>query len=356
MEYHDVPPKCEFCKVFAHPVKLCRERPLTAEEKHNHEKDATKMRHNGMTPNAVRGVDEGDDGFTVVTRRKGGTKPSGSGTGQIKRERHQVIQNKNVPVHQRNIVKRKGPEIKAPQDNGAGSGVHNTQENTNETQGKEHLGQNSGEGIEVVHLGDMEVDPSNSVKANHTKSRFSLTSVVEIANRFILLDEEGKELDEGDNVNVQGNKGDDMDRDMNAGWIKKQERILNTKYNELVNQSQRFEAKKHVQERLVPLSNVLSSWSTRQKEYFRLLCNLHNFGEGYRAAAWDQPTSADLEHANLMEYVESTKEVEPEKECTTDFMILDKGQHTINLNMEGQSMEYMQSSRESGLTKEALNN
>ncbi|KAI3755460.1 hypothetical protein L1987_55261 [Smallanthus sonchifolius] len=156
------------------------------------------------------------------------------------------------------------------------------QEILNETQDKDQTGQNSDEGIGGKHSGVMELDPSNSVQARHNKPRSSSPSVIETANRFILLDDEGKELDEGVSINVQECNEAGIDSKMNAGWIKKQERILNTKYNELVNQSQRFEAKK--------------------------------------AAAWDQPPSIRSEHATFMDTGELMKEVEPEKECLSDPM------------------------------------
>ncbi|KAI3682281.1 hypothetical protein L1987_82153 [Smallanthus sonchifolius] len=213
----------------------------------------------------------------------------------------------------------------------------------------EHTGQNSDEVIGGIHSGAMEIDPRRSVTAIHNKPRNSSTSVVETANRFILLDEEGKELDEEATVGVQESNKEGIDSNMNAGWIKKQERILNTQYNELVNQSQRFEAKKYVQERIVPLSNILSNWSTRQKEYFRLLCNLHDFGDGYRAAACDQPLSTSSDHVNIMDTGEVMTEAEPEKECVSDPMLLDKGHPPINLNVENQGME-------AGLSNETYKN
>ncbi|KAI3802811.1 hypothetical protein L1987_30954 [Smallanthus sonchifolius] len=194
----------------------------------------------------VSGLGGEDDGFTVVTRRKGGNRPPGSG---------------------------KGPEVTVSQGKGASIGVQHTQENMNESQGNKQMGQNSGVQIEEVHLGDMDVDPSISVKANPTKSRNSSTSVVKTTNRFILLDEEGNELEEGNNSCCMG-----------------------------------------------------SAYITRQ------------------------------ENVNPMESVDLAKEGESEKEGTTEFMILDNGQHLNNSNVEGYHMGNMQSRRESGLAEEELNN
>ncbi|KAI3805712.1 hypothetical protein L1987_28330 [Smallanthus sonchifolius] len=275
----------------------------------------------------------------VSDKKEMRNKTTGVRYGSDPKGKVQVIQNKNVSVHQRNIVKRTGPDTIAALNNGAGNGMQDNQPKLNETQDKEQTGQNSENGIGGMHLDAMEFDPGNSVKAIHNKPRNSSTSVVETANRFILLDDEGNELDEGATVNVQESKEEGMDSNMNAGWIKKQDRILNTQYNERVNQSQRFEAKKYVQERLVPLSNILSSWSTSQKEYFRLLCNLHDFGDGYRAAAWDQPLSTSSDQVIIIDSGEVMTEAEPAKECLSDPMLLDKGHPPINPNVEIQEDE-----------------
>ncbi|KAI3827120.1 hypothetical protein L1987_01184 [Smallanthus sonchifolius] len=50
-----------------------------------------------------------------------------------------------------------------------------------------------------------------------------------------------------------------------------------------VPQDQRFDAKKHVLEKLVPLDIILAEWPAPKKEYFRHLCSIYSFDEGYLA-------------------------------------------------------------------------
>ncbi|KAI3820202.1 hypothetical protein L1987_07745 [Smallanthus sonchifolius] len=157
-----------------------------------------------------------------------------------------------------------------------------------------------------VQSADNQQDPPTRVKP-----RKPLISVVETSNRFNLLDEEGNIIEENGENTVEGITDDGIPKSLNMGWIKRQERMLNSRYASLVTQEQRFEAKKYVMDKLVPIQSVLSGWPIYLLEYFRLLCNLHNFGEGYMAAASESEylaehgTNGENNNGTPMEEVES---------------------------------------------------
>ncbi|KAI3809581.1 hypothetical protein L1987_19176 [Smallanthus sonchifolius] len=173
-------------------------------------------------------------------------------------------------------------------------------------------------------------------KQNGIKPNFS---VVETANRFCLLDEDGTEImDTTETLEVGTNEGV-IPEDLNAGWIKTQESNLDAKYNNQVTPMQRIEAKKYVLDKLVPLTTVLSTWSILHLEYFRCLCSLHNFGAGYLAVSGDSflgvGRSVNPPPPNQNEDVE---EVESETDGTAEFMTEDIPR-SPSTNMDAISLE-----------------
>ncbi|KAI3730207.1 hypothetical protein L1987_61376 [Smallanthus sonchifolius] len=109
-------------------------------------------------------------------------------------------------------------------------------------------------------------------------------SVMETTNRFALLDEEGNELGDIQGAMEDENNVGDMPQELHTGWIKKQERTLNARYYQNLSQDQRFEAKRYILDHLIPLDATLSNWPKPLVEYFRHLCSLYNFNDGYQAA------------------------------------------------------------------------
>ncbi|KAI3830320.1 hypothetical protein L1987_04458 [Smallanthus sonchifolius] len=136
----------------------------------------------------------------------------------------------------------------------------------------------------------------NTARGDHTNTRTKQrVNIVETSNSFQLLDEEGNMINEdsmGDNNNLskvnQYNEG-------NGNWQRKQERVLNTRFRNSLIQDQRFEAKRYVIDKLVPLDSSLSEWSPNLLEYFRQLCSIYEFGDGYLAAARDRTQDMDCE-------------------------------------------------------------
>ncbi|KAI3808235.1 hypothetical protein L1987_24184 [Smallanthus sonchifolius] len=83
---------------------------------------------------------------------------------------------------------------------------------------------------------------------------------------------------------------------------------------------QRYEVKKYVLDRLVPLEMVLSRWPIVQLEYFRGLCSLYNFGEGFLAVSSDNFLGAGKNRNNSQIQNEDVEEVESKTGGTAEFM------------------------------------
>ncbi|KAI3684037.1 hypothetical protein L1987_84559 [Smallanthus sonchifolius] len=170
------------------------------------------------------------------------------------------------------------------------------------------------------------------------KPKSPKVTLLETSNSFSLLDEEGNVLEE-----IKGGQAVVMQEieklnNLNDGWIKKQERTLNAKYNQEVSQDQRFEAKRYVLDKLVPLESVFSSWSRSQIEFFRHLCSLYNFGEGYLMASRNRNHRNDQEDAANIESEDSMEEVCSETDATAVFMKNDEPHMDTTMYSVGASM------------------
>ncbi|KAI3693490.1 hypothetical protein L1987_76433 [Smallanthus sonchifolius] len=144
--------------------------------------------------------------------------------------------------------------------------------------------------------------------------------MVETKNRFLLLNKDGDDID-GDRITQDMDQQANTDLEKgNDGWRKRQERTLNVRFRNLVTQKQRFEAKRLILDRLVPLESTLSEWTPPAFEYFRHMCSIFDFGEGLQAVARDRLTDQD----NLnMELDHSDEEVASEIDGTADLMKTD---------------------------------
>ncbi|KAI3675000.1 hypothetical protein L1987_84580 [Smallanthus sonchifolius] len=276
-----------------------------------------------------------DEGFTVVKRRKNNNRQTGLGSENNQRnnnaqrwrrrnnDEHHVVSNRKtgtpglVNLHERNIVINQNRE-ELPESLGAG-------------RGEEVVGTNSGNKPDSPspRLHDQNKMVSReSITGKGTNATTPNYRVVEMTNRFSLLDTEGNEVEnviEGmENTTTQVNKPSRS----NEGWIKKQERILNTEYSEEINQEQRFEVKRYVIDQLIPLESVLSGWSNPQLQYFRQLCSIHNFGLGYLAA--NREGGDDMSDVDMGMDAENTEEVETETEGAA-VMMKDDGPIATNI-------------------------
>ncbi|KAI3800252.1 hypothetical protein L1987_28339 [Smallanthus sonchifolius] len=304
--------------------------------------EAVKRKVNQDTPNTT--IHEGsglqdDAGFTVVRRVKNNNKKNGLGSGnnhmsnniQGGRMRYNTDSRTNsngrtgnaglVNLYERNIVNNQNMEEVT-----GNSGVRRENGNLGSTSGNKtnppiprlHDQRNMGARAEASGKG---------INAANQKYR-----VVETINRFSLLDTDGNELEnviEGmEAITNQTNKPCNS----NDGWIKKQERILNTKYSKDIIQEQRFEEKRYVIDQLVPLESVLSGWSSPQLQYFRHLCSIHNFGLGY--VATNREADEARSDVDMGMDAENIEEVESETEGAA-MMMKDDG--PIETNSANQS-------------------
>ncbi|KAI3740997.1 hypothetical protein L1987_58661 [Smallanthus sonchifolius] len=151
--------------------------------------------------------------------------------------------------------------------------------------------------------------------------------MVETSNSFHLLDQEGNELEEVNKDNAIKKNGEHTLHDKQDGWVRKQERTLNARFRDRLSQAQRFEAKRYVLDKLLPLDSTISEWSPSLLEYFRHLCSIYNFGEGTAAA--DRERIHDLQQHGH-ESVEPMEEVESE----TDGMATMMNSNYPKVNME----------------------
>ncbi|KAI3823036.1 hypothetical protein L1987_04461 [Smallanthus sonchifolius] len=283
VEYLNVPAKCDHCKAFGHDFNACKVRPKTTEEL----ADVQKMKGSGTGNNHRNNNSQGG-------RRRNNTKPRANSngrtgdTGIVNLYERNIVNNQNVSV---------GKDESAARRENENLGGNLSNKTNPQIPGLRDQ-RTKGERVEASGKG---------FNAPTPKYR-----VVENTNRFSLLDTEGNELE-----NVIEGMGDTTTQrnrpcNSNEGWIKKQERILNTNYSKDITQEQRFEAKRYVIDQLVPLESVLSGWPSSQLQYFRQLCSIHNFGLGY--VATNREGDEDRTDVNMGMDVESIEEVESETE------------------------------------------
>ncbi|KAI3703172.1 hypothetical protein L1987_73060 [Smallanthus sonchifolius] len=292
VEFENVPDKCDHCMVFGHSFKNCRLRPRTEDEK-NKEAHLNREGTVHKIPNQFNG------------------------------------QQNNRSNHHRNLAnagyhgRRRGPgSVQVKDRNIQQTKKHNAQPESSKSKGNREacnlMEMNiTGENGQPKH---MQTEDNPLDLPSRVKPRKPLISVIETANRYTLLDEDGNTIEENRENNESVNNDSGIPKSLNAGWIKKQERRLNSRYSSLVNQEQRFEAKKYVLEKLVPIQSVLSGWPIYLLEYFRLLCILHNFGDGYMAAASERDYLEDQVINGMQNNGTPMEEVESETDAMASLM------------------------------------
>ncbi|KAI3773239.1 hypothetical protein L1987_47763 [Smallanthus sonchifolius] len=145
--------------------------------------------------------------------------------------------------------------------------------------------------------------------------------MVETSNRFVLLDREGKELHDIEEAMDSSSIGQSSTyKQGNERWAKKQERVINTKYANLINQDKRYEVKRYIIDRLVPLESTLSEWSRPMLEYFRHLCSIYEFGEGSLAVTYEKISMLDPLNSGEINNEIAMNEVESEDDGTAGMM------------------------------------
>ncbi|KAI3792952.1 hypothetical protein L1987_35563 [Smallanthus sonchifolius] len=231
--------------------------------------------------------------------------PNNRTQGNIYRERHP----KPITTYERNIVNPKRQGMIPDKD-----GQH--VENKIPGGDVKLCGNSTSSSIGVQAAGDTGTVPNEKQKP----SRTAQVHVIETRNSFQLLDAEGNFMTDDAMVNNTVNSGGNQSQEVNGNWQRKQERVLNTRFRNSLTQDQRFEAKRFVLDKLVPLDSSLSEWSTQLLEYFRHLCSIYEFGDGYSAASRDRIRSMGREETVSEEDME---DVDSETDGTATMMKLD---------------------------------
>ncbi|KAI3743666.1 hypothetical protein L1987_56728 [Smallanthus sonchifolius] len=326
VEFLNVSIKCDHCSVVGHSFDTCLERPRSSEER---ERDTiTPSNKNTNVGVATAGtIDNEGDGFTQVRNRKSGSRQTNSGQWNNPR------QFTNNVGHRRNVADTQ--PVSRSRQNGSGN-MNNYERNivSNHSGVNVHAdmglegegGEQGGQSKDSNHTTQRVVNkqgPTDVIQGLQGKGKSVRTSdiqMVETSNRFLLLDEDGNEMEN----NIEGIEGKDQKvhqpEERNAGWIKKQERTLNKDYSSIVNQDQRFEAKRYVLDKLIPLESVLSGWSKAQVQYFRHLCCIYEFGQGYLAVNRDKDNGIETNDIDIANEVENKEEVESETDATAMLM------------------------------------
>ncbi|KAI3830317.1 hypothetical protein L1987_04455 [Smallanthus sonchifolius] len=165
------------------------------------------------------------------------------------------------------------------------------------------------------------VGKPNTTRTHSNMVKDPSIELLETSIRFVLLDDEGNELPSiQEDTSQQPNDNENNFTQGNDRWRMKQERLINIKYMKLITQEQRYEAKRYVIDRLVPLDSSISEWPKPMLEYFRHLCSIYEFGDGTLATTHEKMNSnASLreEHDNMDTIIE---EVESEEDGTAEMM------------------------------------
>ncbi|KAI3820203.1 hypothetical protein L1987_07746 [Smallanthus sonchifolius] len=216
------------------------------------------------------------DGFTLVRRRRGGTKPMDQGMRykpaftNLPRV-HNLYQNREGNRNRETGLNSKwhrdgndDQNINNKGDQGSSAEIDEQNEEENDTTMNGAVTQNARPEARVTVA---------NTNHNRTRSREQgpRTKMVETSNSFHLLDQEGNELEGMDNGNAIKKNGEHTPHDKKDGWVRKQERTLNAMFRDRLSQDQRFEAKRFVLDKLLPLDSTFSEWSPSLLEYFRHL-------------------------------------------------------------------------------------
>ncbi|KAI3684049.1 hypothetical protein L1987_84572 [Smallanthus sonchifolius] len=300
----------------------CRDRPKFAEEIEKTMNDQ-RQEEQRQTQGQVGHMTVDNDGFTLVQRREGGGRPK-----TVTQDHRNVREgNYNIATRKmgttRHAAREKEPSILKVNERNIRhpniiSEMQGSMGETPAEMGDREMKDTGNVGaVKQAIVNDRE---KNNVTKRSERQRKPLLSVIETTNKFSLLDESGSIIEDREENNGDVNTNAEIPTTLNAGWVKKQERMLNARFNTSLSQSQRYEAKKYIVDRLTPLQAVLVGWDKPLLEYFRHLCSLHNFGEGLRATAWENDSCEDQEMKGLKENEINMKEVDSKTDPTAIFM------------------------------------
>ncbi|KAI3808239.1 hypothetical protein L1987_24188 [Smallanthus sonchifolius] len=162
-----------------------------------------------------------------------------------------------------------------------------------------------------------------TTKGNENKGK-QATQVIETSNMYELLDEDCMEIEDGNSSKKDDNGDHGVLKELDAGWIRKQERNLNITFLNVLTQDQRLEAKRYVKDKKLPTPEVLSIWPGPLIHYFRQLSSLYVFRDGLLVTSGTCGDDESLQNHELEEDIIVVGEVESENDGTAVLMKSDQ--------------------------------
>ncbi|KAI3733290.1 hypothetical protein L1987_64510 [Smallanthus sonchifolius] len=296
-------------------------RPRINEEKGQESKDKNE---GFMDRGDVQNKNTYEDGFTLVKKKKGGNLAS---QGSRQPQKHSIPSKHNIRNQDEFKSNGKGPRnMDAIAHKKNNPGFHNLQDKSESSRARDNQRDaeinSNNDVIETPRVMQKVVNnrETGSMHGSGKRKTSSGATVIETSNRFNLVENDGNEVDmdiEGEGINA--NRNNEL-VERNKGWIRRQERSLNTNFSGQLSKEQRLEAKRYVLDKYVPLESVLSEWSEPLLQYFRHLCNIHNFWSGYLAVARGKDSDGLVNEMNLDNSEDVWKEVKSETEGAAGFM------------------------------------
>ncbi|KAI3688435.1 hypothetical protein L1987_82150 [Smallanthus sonchifolius] len=282
--------------VFGNATATCKLKPRSSDDRAGDSMEKTGNQVN-VKEATIQGQVQQEDGFTLVTRKRWNNKPKEVTPGN----NHVILAGVrgSTRVNGKNIINLQNRNFDRQ-----GSRDRMERSNPSNDLNSSHTPSSTPRSIPEGLPKEVPV----IAKGRNSKEKNTRVHVFETSNSFQLLDQEGNVVSEDIEGQEMSNMGGNQSCVTNEGWIKKQERTLNARFHESLSQDQRFEAKRFVLDRLVPLDNTLTDWPKTLLEYFRHLCSIYEFGEGSLAASRDRLhdlDQTDTLQETIMEDVES---------------------------------------------------
>ncbi|KAK9048409.1 hypothetical protein SSX86_032628 [Deinandra increscens subsp. villosa] len=123
----------------------------------------------------------------------------------------------------------------------------------------------------------------------------------------------------------------DLEKEVNREWIAKQQATLDKGVFGHLSNNQKGDILSYVHNRIIPPDDVIAKWIPTEKCYFKNMCSLNDFLEGYHAVEDIEEINGDIPEAENME-VEGgvVDEVAQEQDGTAKFMVEDLTDQTLS--------------------------
>ncbi|KAK9053514.1 hypothetical protein SSX86_027506 [Deinandra increscens subsp. villosa] len=425
VEYQNRPQMCSYCQVFGHSCHKCKLRPRTLEELEA-EKKETENPQTNKTEEVKKATPQTDDeGFTEVTYRKQKSSKNANANQNANREKSFYVarrhQNNSNPKPNSGPDQGHEPMIqqntKPMQAVGASHDILTSKSASKDTaQIQQEPNLTNLRGVTQPSPKPMDIDPGqalhkppNSAETNfnspkHTQpihqnamdqgtssSKGKATSTMqankpprnvnpkvnlkEMANRFILLDEDNNVLpeevtpcDPKDNhpssstthtsasrpkptttpsnthclpvntdiphpqacpqphpsTTTNPKSYAEIDKEVNREWIAKQQSTLENGVFDHLSNNQKGDILNYVHNRIIPPKDVIDGWIPTERCYYKNMCSLNNFIVGYQAVEDIEEINGDGHEGELMEEDgNAVNEVAQEQNGMAKFMVED---------------------------------